>query len=188
MPWNALQDMDRQVIEWANPDEALPWMDALMRMISGYWLWISLVLVFFVVRRLSAKRWDFGFFLASGLGIGLTDLISSFLLKPNFARLRPCKEPELVIRIIDGCAGSMGFPSNHAANSMVICSLLFFTLPRPYAWLAFLIPLVIGYSRIYLGVHYPTDVLAGFLVGFAVAVILQKTLVKRFRNLRSLNV
>jgi undecaprenyl-diphosphatase len=92
-------------------------------------------------------------------------------MKPLFGRLRPCHDPEIghLIRIIRRCGGEFGFVSSHAANSVSVSTffILLFRKSHRYVWWILIWPLLFSYSRIYMGVHYPLDVICGAVVGIA---------------------
>ena len=116
--------------------------------------------------------------------VGLSDL-SCNLIKDRFGRLRPyqalagVRHPEdggFVVNAADFLpdrSDGASYPSGHAANTMVVCALASVLWPRRRLWrLLWAPPLVTGLSRVYLGVHYPSDVLAGWGVGLCVALAL----------------
>lgn len=109
-----------------------------------------------------------------GMSVGLADFISSRFFKPYFARLRPCHDPMLSasLNLANGCGGQFGFLSSHAANSFALVVFLWLVLPRRY-WVAnvllLLWAMLVSYSRMYLGAHYPSDVLAGATLGSLLA-------------------
>ena len=88
--------------------------------------------------------------------------------KVTFHRLRPCNDPEIkgIIRIVHQ-TDTYSFFSGHASNSMATMLFLYFILKKyyKYIFLIFLYPLIFAYSRIYLGVHFPTDILTGYIFG-----------------------
>ncbi|MCS6950105.1 MAG: phosphatase PAP2 family protein, partial [bacterium] len=81
---------------------------------------------------------------------------------------RPCEALEGV-RAIDGCRASASFPSSHAVNNFAAATLFALFYRRWVAWLAFGLAVLVSYSRIYLGLHYPSDVLGGAAIGVACA-------------------
>ncbi len=125
------------------------------------------------------------------LALGLADFTSSHILKNAIWRDRPCRRLASTggmslsdTRLLPGrghpagyvatpendCPGSSSLPSSHAANTMALAMVLWWFTRRRTRWLWFLIPLVIGWSRIYLGYHYPADVLWGWLTGALLAL------------------
>jgi undecaprenyl-diphosphatase len=91
------------------------------------------------------------------------------LIKPGVGRLRPCHELENV-RLLVSCGGKHGFPSNHATNTFA-AAVTFAFFYRRYAAIFFALSFLVGFSRIVVGVHYPGDVLGGFLLGGAIAAV-----------------
>lgn len=99
------------------------------------------------------------------------------LFKHTFERLRPCNDPEIkdYIKFID-CRASFSFFSGHAANSMASTVFVFMILRKYYkhGYLLFLFPLIFAYSRIYLGLHFPIDILAGYAFGATFGFLMSK--------------
>lgn len=101
------------------------------------------------------------------LAVGLGDHISSGIIKPLVGQLRPCKElAELQLRI--NCGGKFGFMSGHATGTMVMATWFGYHYKK---WMLYFVAfaLVISFSRVYVGVHWPSDVLGGMILGFAVS-------------------
>jgi len=97
------------------------------------------------------------------LAVGASDVISARVLKPGLGRLRPCHELENV-RLLVSCGGKHAFPSSHAANSFAVALTLAYFYRR-YTSLCLALASLVGLSRIVVGVHYPGDVLGGFILG-----------------------
>ncbi len=99
----------------------------------------------------------------------LTDQLSSHVLKDLFGRARPCEVLEGV-RAIDGCRHSASFPSSHAVNAFAAATLFTLFYRRWVPWVAFGLAAVVSYSRVYLGLHYPSDLLGGAAIGACCAL------------------
>jgi undecaprenyl-diphosphatase len=109
-----------------------------------------------------------------GLAVGAADFIASGILKDLVARPRPTRVPELegVLHLVNGYkSGKFGFVSSHAANTMAVALLFSLIWRNKIATVGLMLWVAANcYSRMYLGVHYPTDILGGLLIGAAVAV------------------
>ena len=109
------------------------------------------------------------------VAVGVSDFVSSGIIKPWVCRLRPTHEPALagMLHLVNGYTGGLyGFVSSHAANTMA-CALLFALLYRnKYATVGLMLWVALNcYSRMYLGVHYPADIIGGLAIGAMVATL-----------------
>ena len=109
------------------------------------------------------------------VAVGVSDFVSSGIIKPWVCRLRPTHEPEIagLIHLVNGYTGGLyGFVSSHAANTMA-CALLFALLYRnKYATVGLMLWVALNcYSRMYLGVHYPADIIGGLAIGAMMATL-----------------
>lgn len=165
-----------------------PWADTLMWIISAKITWIPLYLLLIGLlvwryRKPSAStvKWlqkipvCIVLVLVICMAVGAADFIASGILKDLVARPRPTRVPELegVLHLVnDYRSGQYGFVSSHAANTMA-CGLLFSLIWKNKIATCGLMLWVAAncYSRMYLGVHYPTDILGGLIVGSLVAVV-----------------
>ncbi len=102
--------------------------------------------------------------------IFLSDQISSSVLKPLFGRTRPCIALDNIHLLIKKTS-SFSFPSSHAVNFFAVAT-FFGYYYRKYVWLFLIIAAAVAYSRVYVGVHYPLDVVAGAFIGAACAFII----------------
>ena len=116
----------------------------------------------------ASKAW--AFIILSVLTFAITDSITAQLLKPMFGRLRPCHDPEIqpFLRSIVDCGGLFSMPSNHAANHFGLAAFWFYSIRvmtgKRWRWLWFWAG-IICYAQVYVGKHYPFDVLVGGIFG-----------------------
>ncbi len=151
--------------------------DTFMFLFSGKWIWIPmyLALAYVLFRNMTPKQ-AVGCIVAIALVIVVTDQMSSSLIRHAVGRLRPANLDNPIsdlVHVVNGYRGGRyGFPSSHAANSFGLVFFLFFLMRKsPLPAIMTVWAIVNCYSRIYLGVHYPGDILCGSLVGLLGAAI-----------------
>jgi len=152
-------------------------LDSVMYYASSKLFWIPLYILFIVLIGIKYKWKAIIAIIFVVIAVGIADLTSVHLFKNVFQRLRPCYEPALtpIINNIVGCGGKYGFVSSHAANSFAIVIMIIKLIGDKHKWVNWLMPLwgvLILYSRIYLGKHYPADVIVGAILGMIIGWII----------------
>jgi undecaprenyl-diphosphatase len=164
--------LDQQLLIYLN-NLYHPVADPIMYWFSDKYIWFPMY-AYFVGYLLYKYKWN-GLFMviATAITIAACDQFTSSFMKPFFERLRPCYEPGVQehLRMITTCGGKYGFASSHAANAFgfaVFAVLLLYKKYKKILYLLFWAALV-SYSRVYLGVHYPLDIITGGIVGSLIA-------------------
>lgn len=169
--WEWLRYADTQLFlkintEWTNPllDSIYPWYRE-----ANAWVPLYLFLIVFAIMNFKEKALPWILFAV--LTATLTDQLSSSFIKNLVERPRPCREELLmgqVRLILNNCSGGYSFPSSHATNHFGFAMFLFLTL-RPimkkWGYVFFIWAATIAYGQVYVGVHYPLDILAGTGLG-----------------------
>jgi len=145
--------------------------DSVMWLMSSKWAYVLMSIVFAII--VSQKGYKRGIYLvlALALTITLSDQVASSIIKPLVCRLRPSHTEYLMAYVVNGYRGGMyGFVSSHAANTFGVAMLMSLLFRRKlFCTVIFLWAAIVSYSRIYLGVHFPGDILCGAIVGMTFA-------------------
>lgn len=184
-----LLELDQELLLFFNGFHS-EWMDHVMILATKtiFWLPLYLILVYLIIRN---KKWDTLFYLIGvGITIALADQITSSLMKPFFARLRPSQEPSLIgiLHTVNNYKGGLyGFASSHAANTFGVAMFLWLLFKGRYHWISviFIWAAFMSYTRIYLGVHYPGDILVGMIIGLIcgwIGYLFANWLLSKFRK------
>ena len=181
-----LENLDRELFLFFNGLHT-DTLDFLMWHISGKWEWIPLYafLLYLLVKKYGKSVWVI--LLGVALLVTLADQISVKVFKEGFERWRPCHNLGLkdVVHLVNNkCGGRFGFVSSHAANSFALATFIGMLLNRKTLYALLLWAAVVSYSRIYLGVHYPSDVVGGALLGMVIATLLYKIVVISLKKIR----
>jgi undecaprenyl-diphosphatase len=189
-----LVQLDRDLFFSINNGLSNSFFDWLMPILRDRFTWIPLYLIIiaFVIKNYGKKGFTLILYLL--ITFGLCDFLSASVIKPNIKRIRPCNETEIKAEVISrvDCGTGYSFPSSHATNHFGIAVFLIMMfhhkwktiLPIGIFWAA-----SISFSQIYVGVHYPTDVLTGSILGSSIGFGMGKILLsnKTFKTWKSGN-
>ncbi|MBF0408412.1 MAG: phosphatase PAP2 family protein [Candidatus Riflebacteria bacterium] len=173
-------ELDRSLFAFFNQNLVNQYFDSLMPVITNehYWTPFLVALLLWLIFSSGGKYRFFALMLC--ISVGSSDYLTAGIIKKKVKRLRPCCDiPES--RKLIGCLTGKSFPSAHAANSSNLAFMLFFEMGTKVGLPAIFAAIVVAYSRVYVGVHYPIDVLTGFILGFLIAFIMTK-IKEKIRN------
>jgi undecaprenyl-diphosphatase len=160
-----LDNIDRDLYFFLNSFAGTKWFDTFNIILSskmfGGVLLLAIIGLALKTFRGSGKR----LLLAAVLSLSFTDSFTFFVLKQNIQRMRPCVTYEETAITPNGCKSQFGFPSNHAANSAAAATLVLAFGYKAFGLFLMGAAILVALSRVFLGVHYPFDVLVGLISG-----------------------
>lgn len=188
MDFDALIELDRQLLLWLNGSESL-YLDALVHILTTAATWIPLYLALFyvVVKNSDTVTQILLVLVCAGLCALIAGAVDDLIVKPTIARWRPTHDPVIgtLVDTVNGYrGGSYGFFSAHASNTFSIA--IFFSLlirSRLLTVALVLWSLVNCWTRLYLGVHFPGDILCGLLWGALTGIVVYLLYVRVYRRL-----
>ena len=172
--FESLQSFDQTLFVYINRVATHPILDTLMPFFreSTFWIPLYLFLIVFVFVNFGKNGWVWLLF--AFITVLLTDQFSSSIVKNWVMRPRPCNDPVFSSQarlLLDHCSGGYSFTSSHATNHFGVATFLCITLGRffgKWKYLLFIWAALICYAQVYVGVHYPLDVVFGALLGFLI--------------------
>ena len=184
--WENLIEWDKSAFVQVNSTWSNPVFDAVMPVLrlSGNWIPLYTFLLAFMLLNFRIRGlWWCVLFVVT---VAMTDMTGTYFFKHGIERLRPCNDPtmaESLRLVIRQCAGGYSFISNHAANHFGMAAFFFVTfrhISKIAAWIAIFWAVAIAYSQVYVGVHFPLDVICGGLLGLSFGSITGHFFNKRF--------
>lgn len=173
---DSILQIDREWFVAVNSGLANDLFDVVMPILRNKYTWIplyTLVAGWFIYRYKTQGLWFVAFTITTFV---LCDQISGSLVKPLFERLRPCREPllENYVRLLVNCGSGYSFTSNHATNHFGFAVIVGLSLYKELKWPLYallIIAALVSIAQVYVGVHYPIDVMAGAVLGSIIGLL-----------------
>lgn len=179
------ENTDRRLFELINTQSANNFFDWLMPLLRNTYIWAPLYIFMavFVIMNFRKKGW--WWILLFLITVSCTDWIGTNLFKEIFERLRPCSDPAMaghIRRVLGRCSGGFSFVSNHAINHFGMATFFYITFKSffQYTGFIFIWAALISIAQVYVGVHYPFDILAGALLGIIIGTVTGRIFNKRY--------
>lgn len=168
--------VDHQIFEWIQENLRNPALDQIITPLRDKHFWIPIYIFFisYIFFNFKKEVWRILFYIL--VLATLSDQTSSSMLKKNIKRIRPCNEEIYNMKYTPsiGCSAGFSFPSSHATNHAALSMFLILLLKdwkKSWKMILGIWPMIIGFAQIYIGVHFPMDVLFGFILGTFLAIL-----------------
>lgn len=183
-----LESIDKSIFLWINQQCTNSFFDTIMPFMRYDKNWIPLYVLFILIAIKQEQKKVWLWIIFAFITVLITDQCSSHLIKPLVKRLRPCTDPNFkdqVRLLVHQCSNGFSFTSSHATNHFGIAIFFIFSLEntlKKWRYLLFFWALSIAYAQVYVGVHYPFDVLCGSILGIVLSIFISKTYISIYNK------
>lgn len=184
----SILEIDKFIFSIINGQWYNGFLDQLLPFIRNKYFWIPLYIFIISFVLLNFRKKGLWILLGLIIVVVLSDQISSSIIKPYFDRLRPCNDPSLLdsVRLLVNCGGGKSFTSSHATNHFAVATFLGF-VSRPYFYVVSILLLLwaaaISYAQVYVGVHFPLDIVCGGMLGIGIGFIIYRLMKRRLHTI-----
>jgi membrane-associated phospholipid phosphatase len=185
---NQLTDLDHQLFRQVNQQWTTDWMDSVFVWLREPNHWIPFYIGLAGLAIWTVRSGGLSWLLLGVLAVVASDLVGNYGFKHVFDRLRPCNDPALqtgLRLLVEKCGGGYSFVSNHATNHMSLAVFLAITLHKRighWGWIFIAWAFGIAYAQVYVGLHFPADVLAGALLGGIIGGLVGRSFNQQYKN------
>lgn len=175
-----LHNIDFWLFDFINNDLSNTFFDWILPPFRNRDTWLPLYILLIIYLVFKFRLRSILIIVLAIAAVGAADGISSHVLKPFVERLRPCNVPELVNQFVlrvNHCSGGFSFPSSHTANHFALAAFIGLVLYKKNKWfwhLGIIWAAIISFAQVYVGVHFPLDVIFGGLLGLLLGYIIYK--------------
>lgn len=166
--------MDYRIFEWINLGWSNPFFDFVLKWMRNEWIWIPFYTFIISFSIFNFGKKSYWLILFCIINFGTTDIVSSHLIKKNVERLRPCRNETIELKhVLVRCGSGYSFTSSHATNHFGLASFLSFSLGifiKKVRIPLFIWAAIISISQVYVGVHFPLDILCGSIIGTIIGI------------------
>lgn len=174
-----LLQFDQELFRLINSVWTANWLDHLMPVWRSKLFWVPLYVFLFGFLLINFRKKGLYLAVFAILTITVSDTLSSKVIKKSVERIRPCNSADPAVadylKLRVPCGGGYSFTSSHATNHFALAFFLIFTLGKRFKWIRFALIFWAGsiaYGQVYVGVHYPLDVVSGAILGILVGALL----------------
>ena len=167
-----IQNLDHSVFHWINNDMSNVVFDYILVFVRNKYVWLPLYMFLISFLIFNFKKTGILILLLAFATVGISDFLSVGVIKPAVERIRPCNDAnnnDVIKRV--HCGSGYSFPSSHATNHFalgVFFFFIFFRISRRASYLFLIWAAMISIAQVYVGVHYPVDIIAGAILGSAI--------------------